>query len=376
MNKSNVSEIKKTLKITQEFMPSIETVCTCLVNGEKNKLVCNTESYASLDEEEQFKYIEIFKNVLSGAIGKKLTNLEYNGTEACKKAQDTMLNTHGKMFKDNVVRDKFFDRIIENYEFGENYLIVVGHGIYDVPVKASDGAKLEDETDTYDFMITAICPIHSTKAGLTFDPQLERMVSSKQVQIVEAPINGFLYPSFNERTTDIHELLYFSKKPEEQHDELIEVLTGKNAPTSCVKQQMIFENILAKVTDDKADFELIKSLHESLQEKAENKEMNSNNSKMSKEDIKEILEEVGVPAEKLNDFEHVYEYAGGENNTEFEIQNLITLDKFNVKAPDVEIKIKPDRTELVQKKKIDGRNCIVVMLEGDVELNGIQVSGI
>ena len=49
------------------------------------------------------------------------------------------------------------------------------------------------------------------------------------------------------------------------------------------------------------------------------------------------------------------------------------LDRFNVKAPDVEIKIKPDRTGLVQKRKLDGKNCIVVTLEGDIELNGIIV---
>lgn len=374
MNKSNIMEIKKTLKISQEFMPSINSVCTCLVNGENQKLLTNTESYMSLEEEEQFKYIDILKNTLSGSIGKKLLNLEYNISESSRQAQDEMLEAHKQMFSDTTIRDKFFDKIIEHFEFGENYLIVVGHGIYDVPVKASDGTKLEDETDTYDFMITAICPIHSTKSGLTFDPELERMTASKQVQIVEAPVAGFLYPSFNDRTTDIHELLYYTKKPNEQHPEFIEALIGTTAPTSCVAQQHIFETILAEVTDDKADFELIKSLHENLQEKAENGEMQSADKKLDKNDIKNILEEAGVPSDKLSNFDHVYERAGGSDTTNFEIQNLLTLNKFDVKAPDVEIKIKPDRTGLVQKKKIDGRNCIVVTLEGDIELNGIVVS--
>ncbi len=374
MNKSNVMEIKKILKITENNMPSIDKICTCFVNGEKKKLISNTEKFFNLDEEEQFKYIELFKNVLTGAIGKKLINLEYTSDEASKAAQDNIQSAQVQMFDDDQIRDEFFDKIIDNYEFGENYLIVVGRGVYDVPVKASDGAVLEDETLTYDFMITAICPVHSTKAGLTLDTETGRMISSKQVQIVEAPVNGFLYPAFNDRQTDLHAMLYFTKKPQEDHPELMEALMGNKAPTSSVAQQQIFENIVAAVTDDKADFEVIKTLHENLSDMVDRAGMDTQDKKLTKDDIKDILKEAGVDDEKLTDFDHVYEKAGGNADTDFTPQNLMTIDKFNIKAPDVEIKIKPDRTGLVQKKRVDGRNCIVITLEGDIELNGIQVS--
>lgn len=376
MNKSNVMEIKKTLKITPEFLPSINTICTCFVNGNKEKLISNTEGTMSLDEEEIFKYIELLKGSLSGAIGKKLINLEFTSDETSKAAQDKLLNIHQHMFQNAETRDEFFDLIINNLAFDENYLIVVGHGIYDAPVKTSDGAKLEDETNTYDFMITAICPVHSTKAGLTLDMENERMISSKQVQIVEAPVSGFLYPAFNDRETDIHSMLYFTKKPEEQHSEFIEALIGKTAPTSSAAQQHIFESILAEVTNDSAEFETIKELHGILSEKAEEAQMQSETVELGKEEIKAILQETGIPEEKLEDFDHIYERAGGNENTKFVAQNLMELDKFNVKAPDIEIKIKPDKTGLIQKRKVDGKNCIVVTLEGDIALNGIQVSDV
>ena len=372
MNRSNVLEIKKTLKMSEELIPSIDCICTCLVNGNKQKLLSNTERFINLDLEEQFKYIEILKNTLTGIIDKKLLNLEYTVAQADK--QKVMAETHAKLFTDNTKRDEFFDQLIANYEFGENYLIVIGHGVYDVPLKASDGAKLEDETETYDFMITAICPVHSTKAGLTYDPKTGRMVSSKQVQIVEAPINGFLYPAFNDRQSDLSGLLYFTKKPEEQHPELIESLLGVPAPTSSVDQQKIFENIIAEVTDDRADFDTIKELHEVLQQKTA--EMSDVDNILDKEDLKSILAESGVPNAKLDDFDHIYERAGGTDTTTFKPANLITLDKFNVKNPDIEIKIKPEKTGLIEKKQVDGKNCIVVTLEGDIKLNGIQVSGV
>nr|WP_297765746.1 DUF4317 family protein [uncultured Butyrivibrio sp.] len=371
MNRSNVLEIKKTFKVEDG---TIDKIITCFVNGNKNKLITNTESFSSLSEEEAFKYVDILKSTLSGTIGKKLVNITFSSDSASREAEDKLYSSFKNMTSNDNVRDEFIDSIIENYDFDENYLLVVGHGQYAAAVKASDGAVLEDETTDYEFMVVAICPVHSTKAGLTLDVKTGRMISSTQVQIVEKPINGFLYPAFNERESDRHGLLWFSKKPEEQHDELIELLTGDKAPVSSAEQQTVFEKILSEVTDDDADFEVIKNLHDNLLTMTEEAKYNSEDKKLEKEDIKEILKEAGVDQEKLEDFDHVYERASGDKDITFVPQNLMTVDKFNVKAPDVEIKIKSDKTSLVQKRRIDGKNCIVVALEGGIRLNGILVS--
>ncbi len=371
MNRSNVLEIKKTIKVEDG---SIDKIITCFVNGNKKKLISNTESFNSLSEEEAFKYVDILKSTLSGAIGKKLVNISFSSDSASEKAEENLYSSFKNIPANETARDEFIDSIIENYTFDENYLLVIGHGLYSAPTKASDGAILEDESSDYEFMVAAICPVHSTKAGLTLDTKTGRMISSTQIQIVEKPVNGFLYPAFNDRASDRHSLLWFSKKPEEQHDELIELLTGSAAPVSSTEQQNVFERILSEVTDDDADFEVIKNLHDNLLTMTEEAKYNSEDKKLEKEDIKEILKEAGVEDEKLEDFDHVYERASGDKEITFVPQNLMTVDKFNVKAPDVDIKIKSDKTSLVQKKRIDGKNCLVVALEGGIRLNGILVS--
>ena len=45
-----------------------------------------------------------------------------------------------------------------------------------------------------------------------------------------------------------------------------------------------------------------------------------------------------------------------------------------IKTPDVVIHIDPDRAALIETQVIDGRKCIVIPMEGDVEINGIHVS--
>ena len=74
MNRSNVLELKKQMSTIDECI--IDKISTCFVNGEKHKLISNTESFWNLEQEEQFKYMDMFKASLTGAIGKKLINVQ------------------------------------------------------------------------------------------------------------------------------------------------------------------------------------------------------------------------------------------------------------------------------------------------------------
>ncbi|MFR9234878.1 MAG: DUF4317 family protein, partial [Eisenbergiella massiliensis] len=74
MNKKEVLEIRK--QYTHEKC-SISRICGCYVDGEKNIKTQIKEAFLSLPEEETFKYFNIFKQTLSGTLGKNLLNLEF-----------------------------------------------------------------------------------------------------------------------------------------------------------------------------------------------------------------------------------------------------------------------------------------------------------
>ena len=50
-----------------------------------------------------------------------------------------------------------------------------------------------------------------------------------------------------------------------------------------------------------------------------------------------------------------------------------TPEKFEIKTPDVVVHVDPERADLVETRVIDGRKCLVIPMEGEVELNGIRV---
>ena len=56
--------------------------------------------------------------------------------------------------------------------------------------------------------------------------------------------------------------------------------------------------------------------------------------------------------------------------------NITNTRKFEIKTPDVVIHVAPDRAELVETRIIDGRKCLVIPMESEIELNGIRVSAL
>ena len=57
------------------------------------------------------------------------------------------------------------------------------------------------------------------------------------------------------------------------------------------------------------------------------------------------------------------------------VSNITNTRRTEIKTPDVVIHVDPDRAALIETQIIDGRKCIVIPMEGDVEINGIHVTG-
>ena len=211
MNKKEVLEIRK------QFTPencAITRICGCYVNHEKEKKTELKKAFLSLPEEESFKYFDIFRHTLSGTIGKNLLNMEFPlKQEMPGGTQEFLLKMLASKLTDELLLEEFYDKIIENYEYAENYYIILIHAAYDVPGKASDGEEMFDSSDTvYEYLLCSICPVNLTKAGLTYNAETNNIEDRTRDWLVEAPLNGFVFPAFNDRASDIHSILYYTKK--------------------------------------------------------------------------------------------------------------------------------------------------------------------
>ncbi len=74
----------------------------------------------------------------------------------------------------------------------------------------------------------------------------------------------------------------------------------------------------------------------------------------------------------MKEFEKRYEGFEAQQ-PEFLLTNITNQKNFEIKTFDVSIKVKPDKTYLVESRMIDGRPCIVIGVNENVEVNGITV---
>lgn len=371
MNKKEISEIKK------QFTPShcaITRICGCYVDGEKEKKAQMKEMFLSLPEEEMFKYFDIFRKTLSGTLGKNLVNMEFPmEAEDFGGAQAFLMSLRESQLNDPNLLNEFYDKVIESYDYGENYLIPLIHSVYDVPGKTSDGMEMEDASDeVYDHILCAICPVKLSKPGLSYQAETNSFHDRIRDWIVELPEVGFLFPAFNDRCADIHNILYYTKNPEELRSSLVEQLLGCVRPLTAKTQKETFQSIIEDTLGAECDYETVRNIHDNLHEMMEEKKEEPEPLILDKMDIKNLLAGSGVSPEKLEDFDKRYEVSAPEP-TPFMASNIANTRKFEVKTPDVVVQVNPARADLVDTRIIDGRQCIVIEINDAVEVNGIPV---
>ena len=94
---------------------------------------------------------------------------------------------------------------------------------------------------------------------------------------------------------------------------------------------------------------------------------------VGKTEIKNILTKCGVSEENISKFDENYNNSFGEKSS-FNPQNIIDENNFEVKTPDVTIKVKPDKSYLLDTKVIDGVKYVIVRAEEGVEVNGVKIN--
>ena len=371
MNKKEISEIKRL------FTPSscsISRICGCYVDGEKNKKTEIKEAFLSLPEEDMFKYFEILRKTLSGSLGKNLVNLAFPlDSEREGGTQEFLLRLRNSRLQDDELLEAFYDRIIEAYDYVGNYLILIIDDAYDIPGRTSDRLSMDDASDeVFHYILCCICPVDLSKPGLSYNEVDNTFQNRTRDWAVGLPELGFLFPSFNDSSTDIHSTLYYSKNHSDLHDGFIEQLLGCPLPLAADFQKESFQAIIEETLGDVCDYETVKTIYENLSEMLEEHKDASEPLVLDKYQVRILLENSGVEEGQMEAFDKSFNETAGEKAAIY-AGNLINPRAFEVKTPDVIIKINPERTDLVETREIDGRQCLVIVVDGGVEVNGIKV---
>lgn len=373
MTRKELSEIKS--QYTLENC-GILRLCGCYVDGERNKITQFNENFLNLPEEEKHKYFDIFKKTLSGTPGKNLIDMKFNvDAYADEGARTFLMNLRDSGLKDDRLLDEFYDRIINNYSYVGNYLILLINQVYDIPTVTTDNIEMEDASDeVYSYILCSICHVNLSKPGLGYDEEDNNFHDKKQNHMVDVPDVGFLFPAFNKRSADEDMTVFYTKDVSEFEDGLIDCLLDCVAPLPAKQQKETFTSLVSEAVGEEADLQVVKNIHANLEQIIEEKKQESPAPVMlDKNEMKNLLEKSGVKEEKLENFEEHFEMAAGEHG-KLVASNVSSGKKFEVKTPDVVIKINSDKTDIVSTQVIDGRQCLIIQIDERLVVNGISVN--
>ena len=372
MNQKELREIRRRF---QPERSGITHIYGCYVNTQREIISEIDESLGLLTKEEGEKYLSLLKKALSGALGKNLLDISFATKQVMDSEEHRLLSALRKSeLQDAELRESFYRCIIDSLDMEEsNYVILLAFDAYDVPHYGKDG-NLDDAGEVYKYLLCSICPVKSGKLELGYVPEEKRFHSSLLGQIVAAPTLGFLFPTFDERSTNLYNALLYTRSTEDDHQGFIDAVFRTRVPMPAKRQKETFGQVLESSLEKEGSFQVLQSVHEQLSERiALHKESKDPEPLLlSVDELGEILEKSGGDEKAVARFRKNCEEEFGPDAV-LAPSNLSDAKRMNIESSEIKISLDPKLSYLVETREIDGHKYLLIPADDGVELNGIPV---
>ena len=373
MNQKEVSELRRRWRLEKS---AVSRIYGCYVNCNKEIVSDLDESLGMMPEEEAEKYLGLLKKSLSGALGKNLIDIIFSTQQVMDSEEHRLLSTlRSSALKDGEARAAFYRKVIDSLDMGDSgYLLLLACDAYDVPRRGKDDAVQADGSEeVFTYLLCCVCPVKQSKPELNYFPG-DNEFHYTAGQVVSSPELGFLFPAFDDRTANIYNALFYSRKPEELHQEFIHGVFHVEPPMSAAEQREAFQGAVSQALDESYSVEVARSIHEQLTDRmAQHKESGATEPlTVTVENIAAILGDCGVSQERIGAFKANCEEQFGAGSV-LSPANLIDAKRFEVKTAEASVSVSPDCSYLVETRIIDGKKYILVPAGEDVEVNGQPV---
>ena len=367
MNEKEVSEIRRRFRADKSNINHVRGV---FVNEKKEIVSEFDQSLGMLSEEESGAILSVLKKALSGYIGRNLIDISFSNEQVLNSEEHKLLSTlRSSELRDNDAVHALYEKILPSIEMDGNYLIMLAYDSYDVFSKSASGED-GDSSESFSYILCAVCPIKSSKYSLTYYIHENRIRNVCEDAVISAPEFGFMFPTFDDRKTNIYNALY-TKSVSEKREGFINAVFNTELPMPAAEQKETFNSLLAET---ECSFDVVESVHAELSAMIDNHKESREEEPLtvSKTTVKDILRASGVAEDKLEVFEKKFDESFGEN-AELSPQNIIDRNKFDLRTADATIKVDPERSEIVETRVIDGTKYILIRADSDVEVNGVNI---
>lgn len=374
MNQKELGELRRRLRPGKN---NLSHVYGCYVSPLKEIIAEVEQPLSLLNEDDVESCLALLRKALSGGLGRNLMNVEFSTRQVAEGEELKRLQAlREDKLKDAAARRAFYETIIQSLELGEDsYLILLAQESYDVPFRTRNDETLDDASDTvYSYLLCAVCPMREGKPGLGYVPNENALHVKTAGRLAAPPEVGFLWPAFDDRAANLYNALYYARKPELLHGEFLSGVFGTEPPLSAPEQREAFETALTDALGAECSMELVQAVHEQLRERIElhRESRDPEPLTVTAKDVGGMLRECGVEAERVSAFQDYCDQRLGEEAA-VDPANLIDSRRFQIKAGEITITVKPELSGQVESRVLEGRTYLLIPAGDGVEVNGLPV---
>lgn len=371
---------KEIAEIRRRFRPdknNITRIHGCYVNDKREIVAQIEQPLAWVGQEEAERLLALLRKTLSGALDKNLTDLSFSTQQVAGSEEHSLLmSLRDSALNDPAAVEEFYRRVIQSIQMEGHYIILLTYDTYDVPSRPSSGewGEEEDSSEVYNYLLCSICPVKTAKPALCYDIPENLLRSQKTDWLVSPPETGFLFPAFDGRSSNIYHALYYSRDTRENHPEFAEGMFHIELPVPAAQQKEAFQTLLEDSLEEDCNYDVVQAVHDQLCERMEEHKASHEEEplRVSKQEVRDILESCGVSETHISSFEANYDSAFG-GTAGLIPKNIVDTRQFEICSPDVTIRVNPQRSDLVETRVIDGKKYILIRAEEGVEVNGIDI---
>ncbi len=372
MNQKEVGELRRRF---QPDKSAVSRIYGCFVNGNKEILLELDQSLGLLPKEDAEQYLTLLKKTLSGTLDKQLLPITFSTQQVMEGAEHRLLSDLRACRLENAdARRSLCQKIIDSVELECNYLILLAFDRYDVPWQGTDGQKADDMSQTvFSYFVCAVCPIAESDPALGYFPK-ERTFRTVAGQTVAMPEVGFLFPAFDDRAANLYNALFYTRKADLAHEELIGKVFGAPPPLTAPQQRESFHSILSRSLEEECGMDVAQAVHEQLVTCiADHKESRDPEPPAVRtDDLAAMLQSCGVSKERVSRFRDTCREEFGEDAALNPV-NLIGGRRFEIKTERATLSVAAEDSYLVEERIINGRRYLLIPAEDGMELNGLPI---
>ncbi len=376
MNQKELREIRKRFTLDKD---SISHVYGCYVNAAKDIVARMDMSMGLMEQEEAELYLKLLKKSISGTLGKNLLDIEFSTKQVEDSDEHRLLQAlRQSHLRDEDMRELFYKKVIESLDFGDDsYVILLASDSYDIPFKGRDDELWEEgSNEVFDYIICCICPVKDARASLRYFAEEQNFRGASSGHVLGNPELGFMFPSFDDRSTNIYNALYYSRGLVDIHHEFIDgIFHIEKSPMSAGAQQHAFTDVLCESLGEDCSLDVVKAVHGQIRQQllVHKESKDPEVPELFVEDLDDGLKHSGVPEEKVEIFNEACRKEFGDQSILNPI-NVMESKKFEMKTPEVKITVDPEYTYLITTQEIDGSQDLLFPAGEGVTVNGVVIS--